>query len=1553
MVSSSTNRELSARSHLESDDDEILSSTRPSSLLDDNNNEADDSTSSNAHAHDDQAVRLQSADAQNDSDIYHDNDSHIADDDPPSNSSSTLAGGAQDEATASAEPGNANPNRALSFGSPLSHSTIDDDLSDGEDPDTDAEGGSDHALPDDNAQPALSPSNTWRPQNQQSTCEFSHVITNYSKKRESGCKKAEYSPITVDSYGNRWRLIVYVNGNGRASNHHLSLFLQVADSDDLPFGWKKAVSYVLTLEHPSGNRNNSLGYSKRNPDKTFKLCPKAIDWGWSQFITSDRIQQEGYINNDSLTVRATVTVKSSSVNIDPADAELYLKYAVEEGKADAVKSCLEQGAGVNCQFKDDLYTPLHTACSSSSSNGSLEVLNLLLDRGADANACNKWRETPLLIAANNGHRAAVEALLDHGADPSMCSEAGWSALTFAAHKGYHEIVELLLESGAPVNCQVTEDLSTPLHKACAGGKSGHLSAVKQLIDGGADVHALNKWRETPLLTAANHGQANAVEALLEAGADPCKCTDTGWSPLSIAAYKGHDEVVRLLLEEGAPTEEADPTLSALLQAATKGLPKTVELLLAHGADHTVTTKKGDTALSILVEQNLIDAAVEMVTEYKASVPRCSRDRKKVQRARLLINLRVKQQEREGRFKGGIDSDDGTDDSEQDDADDESLPPLHDSNGVEVPASPGADKLKPKKKKKKGKAGGAGKSSKMSAEEAAKAAEEELLRSLEEEDAKAQQKETDAKKKGEKKRKKKERDRLQKLKEDRERKEREEAEAKKREQQRKIQQEKERKQKLQREKEMREQAEREEELERLRRAQEESERRQREQEKKDRERAERLERKAREAAQLAVKREKERLAKVQKTKNAKVEQAKSSSSAVARGSSAVTTGSNATVHMPSTGKTRGWETKTVTPPPVKAPTPPIKRPVQNPQPAQQQQPQRRQPQQKQEQPPQQPKESRNGPFSVEDHMQDMAAGVVDFLDFDSSPHASAKALARQQNQQPAFSRNGWDNNDSNNSNPVQVPEPSKAANEPTVAQHNNFNPEPPAVAIFREQQLAKLLRHCASTPPVHIIGEENGRLILNRWIIRASHGSTSFLDPMIPSWTDEALLAQFFQRQLISISRKSGSGFMNMEILKEAGAALASNCVTSTKELIHFRSQCMQQVPNDWNDNVIGLSVSQVNVGGSLFLKIDWSGHYVHITVPTFESLKRRYTGQHDKFFSCVYAMVKRYDTLRALSGDLSVGYRIPSATALSLTRELGVTVNARSDAVTAFSDHLFCGMFADVDAFFGGFPTFGKEGGGGEAMLQYGGSCMMLPPLESTTSSVYIKKALDLIESSDARVPLSFAILLPSECFRELSTPPSISNLPSLDPRLGDPSSGVLRHVELLGAGNHIYQGGIGEGINHISQTGSLFVLLQNHSGKLRFPVDDSAIGRIISSMSLNFMPSEILPSSSYQSADSVHSAADTPPSGPSYGEIDTGPAGAPIIGRQISIGNDSKSRSRRGRLFELEDNGEDEGVNDTDVVSGMLNNLDLFGSSNQDVDVEAFSLLGIGHGNHGSRFTQ
>jgi len=63
------------------------------------------------------------------------------------------------------------------------------------------------------------------------------------------------------------------------------------------------------------------------------------------------------------------------------------------------------------------------ACLFRATTGSLEVLKLLLERVSNGNACSKWQEMLLLIAANSNYHDAVDALLKHGADPFFCSEA--------------------------------------------------------------------------------------------------------------------------------------------------------------------------------------------------------------------------------------------------------------------------------------------------------------------------------------------------------------------------------------------------------------------------------------------------------------------------------------------------------------------------------------------------------------------------------------------------------------------------------------------------------------------------------------------------------------------------------------------------------------------------------------------------------------------------------------------------------------------------------------------------------------------------------------------------------------------------------------------------------------------------------------------------------------------------------------------------------------------------------------------------------------------------
>ena len=85
------------------------------------------------------------------------------------------------------------------------------------------------------------------------------------------------------------------------------------------------------------------------------------------------------------------------------------------------------------------------------------------------------------------------------------------------------------------------------------------------------------------------------------------------------------------------------------------------------------------------------------------------------------------------------------------------------------------------------------------------------------------------------------------------------------------------------------------------------------------------------------------------------------------------------------------------------------------------------------------------------------------------------------------------------------------------------------------------------------------------------------------------------------------------------------------------------------------------------------------------------------------------------------------------------------------------------------------------------------------------------------------------------------------------------------------------------------------------------------------------------------------------FGGPGSGPVGSNDLSQTFSptAPRSAAGAPRRGRLFELIDDGEDnEHLNDADVVSGMLGNLnvDLFqNNASQDVDIEAISLMGIG----------
>jgi len=533
-------------------------------------------------------------------------------------------------------------------------------------------------------------------------------------------------------------------------------------------------------------------------------------------------------------------------------------------------------------------------------------------------------------------------------------------------------------------------------------------------------------------------------------------------------------------------------------------------------------------------------------------------------------------------------------------------------------------------------------------------------------------------------------------------------------------------------------------------------------------------------------------------------------------------------------------------------------------------------------------------------------------------------------------------------------------------------EHPGVGVYRQEQLRELLHRCsricaaASSTSVGSVSDEGIRAVFYRWSLRAAHASSSHIDPVIPSWTYADELVEFFQRQFISESRKyaDGSGVTNIEHLREVGRSVAETCLSAAKDVVRYQSKIESQWPRDWSDSSIGLSAAQsVDRYGGSSVYVSWQGQAsVQVRSHTFSALEGRYCGPPQRLLASIFAAIKRYDTRRMLTVGTPFDKRLSQSCVSTIGRELSATVEGWSDPLSVTGDNKFCGLFPDVDRLFGGCLPFGKEGGGGEIpLLEKGGSVVVMPPVDNNTAALYFHSMVDMLDSAENQRPLSFAIIVPSECFHDFKAPPSASDLPSLDPRLGGRHSRYVRYVKTIPAGQHLYNCGAVEGVSNVSQTGSLFILLQNDVGTHQFPASDNAVLNIVFSTSPGYLRND--PSSVHRCSGqavtqplSQVSVTSSPSSQMGFSGFDSTCAPASPFMSSGSFGggfssmgfkNEQPKSRHRGRPFELQDYGtEVDAGNDVDVVSGMLNNLGvtMFGSNtaSQDVDIEAISLLGI-----------
>ncbi|KAJ5501242.1 calcium-independent phospholipase [Penicillium expansum] len=94
------------------------------------------------------------------------------------------------------------------------------------------------------------------------------------------------------------------------------------------------------------------------------------------------------------------------------------------------------------------------ALQVASSIGDEKAVQILLDRGADANAQSEIYGNALQAASSRGNDKVVQMLLDRGADVNAQCGRNGTALLAASLEGNDKVVQMLLDRGADVNARI-------------------------------------------------------------------------------------------------------------------------------------------------------------------------------------------------------------------------------------------------------------------------------------------------------------------------------------------------------------------------------------------------------------------------------------------------------------------------------------------------------------------------------------------------------------------------------------------------------------------------------------------------------------------------------------------------------------------------------------------------------------------------------------------------------------------------------------------------------------------------------------------------------------------------------------------------------------------------------------------------------------------------------------------------------------------------------------------------------------------------------------------
>lgn len=300
------------------------------------------------------------------------------------------------------------------------------------------------------------------------------------------------------------------------------------------------------------------------------------------------------------TVEYLLDQMSSDTKLEPA-----FLLAAREGKYSVVKLFLEQQIDPQATDRDG-----YTALALAAREGKQEVVELLRPAAWSKEDLN----LPLQLAAREGKLATVTYLHREGADLNAADEDGDTPLSLAVREGKYAVAQYLIEQGADV-----AGSSRGCSPVFLAARERQASLITLLASNKADLESTCSYRDidyfdngranrntiaqyenaTPLVVALTETDMASVSALIRAGAN----VNARSRKLRFVANRKLDYRDSFNLTEASMRKQFDLDYEAdgwtpLMEAVETGNADFVILLLKNGADRSLATDQGLTALQL-------------------------------------------------------------------------------------------------------------------------------------------------------------------------------------------------------------------------------------------------------------------------------------------------------------------------------------------------------------------------------------------------------------------------------------------------------------------------------------------------------------------------------------------------------------------------------------------------------------------------------------------------------------------------------------------------------------------------------------------------------------------------------------------------------------------------------------------------------------------------------------------------------------------------------------------------------------------------------------------